>query len=186
MIGKLTHANSETSILNQSQASNQEEGSSNQGQHEKTALYSDGKEQHSSEIEPKPEVSAMEKQEQQDVNRSRQILPVTPQSQSLGDQNVAPAFHKNQVQIAGANPAHSAGPTSNFEVSGSQQQIPPTAVSTNKQHNLQGDQANMARRNKTTGSIPFALLMPILCPQLDKDKVMQLQAFYDQLKVGCL
>lgn len=46
-----------------------------------------------------------------------------------------------------------------------------------------GQAINIMNRNK---QVPFALLVPVIEPQLDKDKAMQFQNVYSQLKVDFL
>lgn len=50
----------------------------------------------------------------------------------------------------------------------------------NRQEELPRKLTNQTRRTK---SVPFGLLLPIILPQLDKDKGIQLTTIYEKLKV---
>ncbi|XP_059631128.1 transcription initiation factor TFIID subunit 4b-like isoform X2 [Cornus florida] len=148
---------------------------------------SEQQDQHSSEMELKQPGSVSENQQQQ-INTTQELncLPLQQkQSQDDCQRQQAKAeqstVHFPQIvgmQTSEQNPSHALEPerTQNLE---SESQYPKLQKMGNQQSMTPEQAINPTNRSK---QVPFAQLLPVIQPQLDKDKAMQLQTLYYKLK----
>lgn len=110
-----------------------------------------------------------------------------PQKQSQGDHqqgqtegNPLQIPQTTGLQISGKNPIaiHEPDRTHNPD---SESQYLKLQKMSNQQATVSEQPSNPTNRSK---QVPFGLLLPVLLPQLDKDKGMQLQILFGKLKVG--
>ncbi|KAL7175597.1 hypothetical protein ACSBR2_029236 [Camellia fascicularis] len=133
---------------------------------------------HSSEMELKQHGVGPESQQQQ-IDTSQELKqPQDDRQQRQVEQN---PFHFSQtlgVQSSEKNPVHNLEPdrTHNPE----SESHNPKLQNMNNQQAMTTEQAmNPLNRGK---QVPFAMLLPVLQPQLDKDRAMQLHTLYYKLK----
>ncbi|KNA09321.1 hypothetical protein SOVF_154680 isoform A [Spinacia oleracea] len=178
--------NNQTSsqMYSQWQPSSQDESSGNQSQQQ--GLRS--QEQQSSEVEMKEHGSSMEIQQEVNVSqapggphsqlhRSMQVdvqgHPIEPKSGDFSQQSMP-----TQSQISGTSQAQAHEPSRNLN-SSSQTQFSNTQRFNNQPGSVAEQVGTSANRSK---QIPFGSLLPIILPELDKDKAMQLQTLYGKLR----
>jgi len=172
--------NTSSQSLSQWPTSNHDSQTDGQIQEPKTAQQ----EQHSSEMEPKQHGSLGEHLQHvpsQDVNN-----PHLPQKQSQDDSNRAPAvqvpLHSSQtigIQNSGKDSVLNNEVVKSHNPS-SESQYAKLQQMSNQQATVSEQPSSQVNRSK---QVPFGLLLPILLPQLAKDRAMQLQTLFAKLKV---
>ncbi|KAL6995405.1 hypothetical protein U1Q18_005542 [Sarracenia purpurea var. burkii] len=170
-------------LFPQWQSSSQDENTN--GQNQQNRNRAPQQEQHSSEIELKQHGSVPENRNQQ-IDTSHELnhiplQPIRPQddcqqrqgeqsgllfSQTMGIQN----SERNSVHIREQDRTH------NPEI---ESQFPRLQKMANQQSMAAEQAMNPMNRGK---QVPFAMLLPVLQPQLDKEKGMQLNTIYTKLK----
>lgn len=125
----------------------------------------------------------------QQHNNASQELNQFPflQKQSQGDHQQGQAERNplqipqtTGLQISGKNPVAAHEPDRTHNPDGESQYMKLQKMS-NQQATIPEQGSNPTNRSK---QVPFGLLLPVLLPQLDKDKGMQLQILFGKLKVG--
>ncbi|KAK6938597.1 Transcription initiation factor TFIID component TAF4, C-terminal [Dillenia turbinata] len=170
---------SSTQMFSQWQPSRENESFNSEGRQDIKSLQQKG--QHSSEIELKHHDSGTENQLHVTDNTSQELSSL-PLQQSQMQQQQQPA-EQNPVQFS---------QTTGMQISDQnliQAREPPNSSSDSQMSKLQNvtsqpllskEQANNpVNRSK---QVPFAMLLPVIVPQLDKDRAMQLQTLYAKLK----
>uniref|UniRef100_A0A5B7ACW2 Putative TBP-associated factor 4 isoform 1 n=1 Tax=Davidia involucrata TaxID=16924 RepID=A0A5B7ACW2_DAVIN len=170
-------------LFSQWQTSSQDESANYQNQQDLKG--SQQQEQHSSEMELKQHISGSESQQQQmDTLQGLDCIPLQQkQSQDDGQQRQSEqnTLHFPQtmgMQNSEKNPVHIQEPDRTHNPDSESQY--PKLQKTSNQLPMAPEQAiNPMNRGK---QVPFALLLPVIQPQLDKDRAMQLQTIYLKLK----
>ncbi|XP_059633497.1 transcription initiation factor TFIID subunit 4b-like isoform X2 [Cornus florida] len=185
----LSQGSNQTSsqLFQQWQTSSQDENANCQGQ--QYLKGSQQQEQRSSEMLPKQHASGYENQQPQiDTSQERNCFPLQEkqsqkdcqQWQAEAEQNTLQS-HSSQtmdMQNSEKNPIHVREPD-RTQYPNSESQYSKLQKMSN-QHPMAPEQAiNPMNHGK---QVPFALLLPVIQPQLDKDRAMQLQTLYIKLK----
>ncbi|XP_027939123.1 transcription initiation factor TFIID subunit 4b-like [Vigna unguiculata] len=177
----LSQGSNNTSSQSSSQwpTSNHDNQSDGQNQEPKTA-----QEQHSSEMEPKQHGSLGEHLQHvasQDVNNIH-----LSQKQSQDDSHQAPAV---QVPLHNSQTIgiHNSGKDSVLNKEVVKSHNPSSESQYAKLQQMSNQQATVSEQpssqvNRSNKQVPFGLLLPILLPQLAKDRAMQLQTLFTKLK----
>lgn len=176
------HAKSQ--LFQQWQTSSHEKNASNQSDQEMKG--SQQQEQHSSEMELQQHVSNPENQPPQNDTPQEMNLPPLQQKRVQDDFQKQQA-EWNSLQISQTmsvvstdkNPVHLQEPDRTRNPDGESQYQRLQRMS-NQQAMASGRTPNTINRGGK--QVPFALLLPVIEPQLDKDRAMQLQALYIELK----
>lgn len=174
--------NTSSQSLSQWPTSNPDSQTDGQNQEPKTAQQ----EQHSSEMEPKQHGSLGEhlqhvasqdvnnphlsqKQSQDDCHQAQAPAVQVPlhNSQTIGIQNSVKDSVLNNEVVKSHNPS-------------SESQYAKLQQMSNQQATVSEQPSSQVNRSK---QVPFGLLLPILLPQLAKDRAMQLQTLFAKLKV---
>lgn len=183
----LSQGSNQTSsqLFPQWQTSSQDENVNGQSQHDQNSLQQ--QEQHSTEMELKQHGSGAENQQQQyDTSQELNRLPLkTKQSEDEHQQQQAGQiplqfFQPTGMQISGKNPIPIQEP-GRMHNPDSESQYSKLQKMNNQQVTATEQASNLMNRGK---QVPFALLLPVILPQLEKDKAMQLQTLYARLRVG--
>ncbi|CAL0332753.1 unnamed protein product [Lupinus luteus] len=152
-----------------------------QSQEPKTAQQ---QEQPSSEAELKQHVSLME----QPQHVASQILNNPPFSQKQSQdefhqsQNIQVSVQNSQmsgIQSSGKDPVHNHEVVQTHNPSNESQYAKLQQISNQQDSFVEQPSSQMNHTNK---QVPFGLLLPILIPQLPKDRAMQLQTLFTKLK----
>lgn len=98
-----------------------------------------------------------------------------PPKQSQGDRQQG-QIERNPIQIP-----QTAGTQITGKTPDSESQYLKLQKMSNQQATVSEQPSNPTNRGK---QVPFGMLLPVLLPQLDKDKGMQLQILFGKLKVG--
>ena len=105
----------------------------------------------------------------QDESLQRQSLPVShqqSQSNEVIKSEKDPVFNNEAIKTNNPN---------------EQSQYAKLQQMSNQQASVNEQPSGQVNRSK---QVPFGLLLPILIPQLPKDRAMQLQTLFNKLKVG--
>ncbi|KAK9270316.1 hypothetical protein L1049_025894 [Liquidambar formosana] len=181
----LSQGSNQTSsqLFPQWQTSSQDENVNGQSQHDQNSLQQ--QEQHSTEMELKQHGSGAENQQQQyDTSQELNRLPLkTKQSEDEHQQQQAGQiplqfFQPTGMQISGKNPIPIQEP-GRMHNPDSESQYSKLQKMNNQQVTATEQASNLMNRGK---QVPFALLLPVILPQLEKDKAMQLQTLYARLR----
>ncbi|KAK6939705.1 RST domain [Dillenia turbinata] len=173
---------SSTCMFSQWQPSREDESSNPEGQQDIKSLQQ--KEQHLSEIEFKHHDSGTENQQHVPENTSQEStsLPLQQsqiqQQQLPAEQNPLRFSQTTGMQISDQNPIQAREPSA-LPNSGSESQMSKLQTVTIQPAASKEQANNSVNRGK---QVPFAMLLPVIVPQLDKDRAMQLQTLYAKLK----
>lgn len=162
-------SNHTSSQFPQWQTSSHDENASYQSQQDAKGLQ-----QHSSVMELKQHGSGLENpQRQMDTSQSQDDFP-----QQQAEQNSLKKSQTMTMQDSVNNPGHVQEPerAQNLETELQYQRLQKMS---NQQAIAAGQAVNVMNRTK---QVPFALLLPVIEPQLEKDRAMQLQNLYNRLK----
>ncbi|KAF8410182.1 hypothetical protein HHK36_002704 [Tetracentron sinense] len=171
-------------LFPQWQTSSQEETIASQSQPEERKNLQP-QEQHLLESELMRHGSGAENQPQQ-IDNSQELnqLPLQQkescddQQQRQAEQNTPQVSKTNGVQASEQNPVHFPEPDRARHLENQHQHS--KFPNMNNQQAMPADQAsNPMGRGK---QVPFALLLPVILPHLDKDRAMQLQTLYSKLR----
>jgi len=105
----------------------------------------------------------------QDESLQRQTLPVSHQQSQTNEvikSEKDPAFNNEAIKTNNPN---------------EQSQYAKLQQMSNQQASVNEQPSSQVNRSK---QVPFGMLLPILIPQLPKDRAMQLQTLFNKLKVG--
>ena len=176
--------NTSSQSLSQWPTSNHDTQTDCQKQESKTAQQ---QEQPSSEVELKQHGSLAEQLQHvasQDIN-----TPHLSQKQSQDECHQAPAVQVSLpnsqaigIQNSGKDPVLNNEVVKNHNPS-SESQYAKLQQMSNQQATVSEQPSSQGNRS-TSKQVPFGMLLPILLPQLAKDRAMQLQTLFAKLKVG--
>ncbi|MQL85697.1 hypothetical protein Taro_018225 [Colocasia esculenta] len=178
----VTDSNSTTNqLIDEWQASNQEDQTAHQTVQLEEHKDLQAQEQYLTSVEQPNHQQNAQQQQQIDNQSENENLTVlqenlsTDQHQLQKDQVV----EKNQVSISQEN---SVQESQRDKLQHSEDQLESFVQQLNDQQTSTSDQGNSQMRPMKSGTIPFTILIPILRPNLDKDRSMQLEAVFAKLR----
>ncbi|MQL85696.1 hypothetical protein Taro_018222, partial [Colocasia esculenta] len=180
----VTDSNSTTNqLIDKWQASNQEDQTAHQTVQLEEQKDLQAQEQYLTSVEQPNHQQNAQQQQQIDSQSENENLTVlqenlsTDQHQLQKDQVV----EKNMVSISQEN---SVQESQQDKLQHSEDQQESFVQQLNDQQTSTSDQGNSPVRPMKSGSIPFTILIPILRPNLDKDRSMQLEAVFAKLRAN--
>ena len=111
-----------------------------------------------------------QKQSQDECHQAPAVQVSLPNSQAIGIQNSGKDPVLNNEVVKNHNPS-------------SESQYAKLQQMSNQQATVSEQPSSQGNRS-TSKQVPFGMLLPILLPQLAKDRAMQLQTLFAKLKVG--